>query len=119
MPKEIKNTRKNPKPNSSLVIIIIILALILLIVVFYLIFSKPALPPIDDNNNGNQIPPGATLCPAETGEFCIELYQPVCGYFDPKKIQCIKYPCAQTFSNSCFACSNENVLYYTDGECPA
>ena len=51
-------------------------------------------------------------------DICIELYQPVCGWFDPKKIQCIRYPCAQTFSNSCFACADEKVLYWTEGECP-
>lgn len=117
MPKETKNIRKNPNP--SLIITITIIAIILLVAIFYLIFSKSSLPPTDNNNSGNQIPPGATLCPSERGEFCIELYQPVCGFFDPKKIQCIKYPCAQTFSNSCFACSNEDILYYTDGECSA
>lgn len=52
------------------------------------------------------------------GEFCTKIYQPVCGFFDPKKIQCIKYPCAQTYSNSCFACQNPNVSYWTSGECP-
>ena len=52
-------------------------------------------------------------------DFCIELYQPVCGWSDPEKIKCIKYPCAQTFSNSCFACQNPNVLYWTEGDCPA
>ena len=52
------------------------------------------------------------------GEICPELYKPVCGWFDPAKIQCIKYPCAQTFSNSCFACHDGKVLYWTEGECP-
>jgi len=52
-------------------------------------------------------------------ELCIEIYQPVCGWNDPEKINCIKYPCASTYSNSCFACMNEEVLYYTNGECPA
>ncbi len=52
------------------------------------------------------------------GDVCIELYQPVCGWFDSEKIQCIKYPCAQTFSNSCFACIDNKVLYWTEGECP-
>lgn len=51
-------------------------------------------------------------------EFCIEIYQPVCGWFDPEIIECIRYPCAQTFSNSCFACADEKVLYWTEGECP-
>ncbi len=53
-----------------------------------------------------------------SADVCITLYEPVCGWFDPQKIQCIKYPCAQTFSNSCFACMDEKVLYWTEGECP-
>ncbi|MBI2144720.1 hypothetical protein HYU18_00165 [Candidatus Woesearchaeota archaeon] len=48
---------------------------------------------------------------------CIQLYDPVCGWFDPEKIQCVRYPCAQTFSNSCFACMDEKVQYWTKGEC--
>jgi hypothetical protein len=43
-------------------------------------------------------------------DACIEIYQPVCGWNDPEKIQCITFPCASTYSN--------NVLYYTGGECP-
>ena len=50
---------------------------------------------------------------------CKGIYQPVCGWFDTTKVRCIKYPCAQTFGNNCFACSNKNVLYYTEGTCPA
>lgn len=53
----------------------------------------------------------------KNAEACIEIYKPVCGWFDPK-IQCIKYPCAQTFSNSCFACSDEKVISWTEGKCP-
>ena len=52
-------------------------------------------------------------------EACITLHDPVCGWNDPEKIQCIKYPCAQTYSNGCDACIQENVLYWTPGECPA
>ncbi len=40
-------------------------------------------------------------------DACIEIYQPVCGR-----------PMNQTSSNSCFACMDENVAYYTGGECP-
>ena len=58
------------------------------------------------------------FCPQQQAEFCTEIYQPVCGWFDPDKIQCIKYPCAQTFSNSCYACRSERVEYWTEGECP-
>ncbi len=52
-------------------------------------------------------------------DFCTEEYAPVCGWSDPAKIQCIRYPCAQTFSNICNACKDENVAYYTVGECPS
>lgn len=51
-------------------------------------------------------------------QCCIMLYAPVCGWFDPSKIQCFAYPCAGTYSNSCLACMDENVLYWTAGECP-
>jgi len=35
---------------------------------------------------------------------CITLYDPVCGWNDPDKIQCITFPCASTYSNTgkCF-----------------
>ena len=42
---------------------------------------------------------------------CITLYKPVCG-------QSIKEEPRKIFSNSCVACSDEDVLYYTEGECP-
>lgn len=51
-------------------------------------------------------------------DFCTMQYDPVCGWFDPEKVQCIRYPCAQTFGNSCVACQNEDIAYYTEGECP-
>ena len=77
---------------------------------------------INDNVNyeNNEIIDEENYCSEESKQatVCIQVYDPVCGWFDPQKIQCIRYPCAQTFSNSCFACMNENVLYYTPGECP-
>ncbi len=39
-------------------------------------------------------------------EACIEIYQPVCGY-----------PLNETFSNSCFACVDEQIEYYIQGGC--
>tara|TARA_Y100000310_G_C20580818_1_gene762883 strand:+ start:487 stop:888 length:402 start_codon:yes stop_codon:yes gene_type:complete len=62
-----------------------------------------------------------TFCTEEQREVdgCIEIYQPVCGWSDPEKIQCITFPCASTYSNSCFACQDENVEYWTEGECPS
>jgi hypothetical protein len=50
-------------------------------------------------------------------EFCIEIYQPVCGW-NNENIKCIDYPCAATYSNSCKACQEENVAYWIAGECP-
>lgn len=58
-------------------------------------------------------------CTAQSrqADVCIELYLPVCGWFS-QEIKCIRYPCAQTFSNRCFACMDDKVEYWTDGECP-
>lgn len=56
--------------------------------------------------------------PKQRGNFCSMIYKPACGWFDSTKIQCLRYPCAQTFSNSCVACSNKNVVFFTEGECP-
>ena len=50
-------------------------------------------------------------------DVCIEIYQPVCGYSDPEKIKCFRAPCALTFSNSCFACLDKDVLYWVDDIC--
>jgi hypothetical protein len=50
-------------------------------------------------------------------EVCPTLYQPVCGWFN-KNVQCVKYPCAIRESNACIVCLNNNVEYYTEGECP-
>jgi hypothetical protein len=51
-------------------------------------------------------------------EGCPDVLRPVCGWNDPERIQCIKYPCAQDYFNSCEACVDENVLYWTEGTCP-
>lgn len=53
----------------------------------------------------------------KSAEVCPEYYSATCGWFN-QSIQCIKYPCAQTFSNPCFACADAKVEYYTMGECP-
>jgi hypothetical protein len=60
------------------------------------------------------------FCPSEErkGEFCFAIEDPVCGFFDPVKVQCEKYPCGQTYANSCFACKDNSTLYYTKGKCP-
>jgi hypothetical protein len=59
------------------------------------------------------------FCPAgQRPDVCLQIYRPACGWFDPESIQCIRYPCAATYSNSCVACADEKVLYWTDGPCP-
>ena len=55
-------------------------------------------------------------CDDKRPEYCISEYSPVCGFFG-QKIQCFKAPCATTYSNPCQACSDENVDYWTEGEC--
>ena len=42
-------------------------------------------------------------------DFCIELFSPVCGFNDLNQ--------GTTFSNSCFACSNPETVFYVDGDC--
>ena len=50
-----------------------------------------------------------TYCPKEpSGEYCIQVYDPVCGFGDFGH---------ETFSNSCFACLNSSVEYHIPGEC--
>lgn len=42
-------------------------------------------------------------------DYCITLYEPVCGHdYNGEEL---------TFSNSCFACSSEQIEYYINGEC--
>ena len=45
-------------------------------------------------------------------------YRPVCGWFG-ENVQCVKAPCAYEASNPCDACANEDVVYWTEGECDA
>ena len=46
-------------------------------------------------------------------EFCTTLYDPVCGFSEYPSSSSI----GSSFSNSCFACMNLDVLYYVKGEC--
>ena len=50
-------------------------------------------------------------------EACTLNYDPVCGWFDDT-VNCVDYPCAQTFANRCGACTNPTIAYTTEGECP-
>jgi len=57
-------------------------------------------------------------CPQERSEICPEIYQPVCGWFDPRRIQCFRYPCAGNYGNFCEACRDDIVMSVTKGRCP-
>ena len=82
----------------------IILFLLILLAVILLLIPK------QDNR---------IYCEADqrNADFCIEIYQPVCGFVN---VECVTDSCPpdpQTFPNSCFACMNERVDYYLEGEC--
>jgi hypothetical protein len=49
-------------------------------------------------------------------QMCTLHYDPVCGYFN-ETVQCVKSPCAATYSNSCHACADEKVEYWKPGKC--
>jgi hypothetical protein len=73
----------------------------------------------DWNSENNTDDSNKTYCTQEQkkARACTMEYAPVCGWFN-ESIKCIKYPCAQTYSNKCMACAGENVAYWTNGECP-
>ena len=70
-----------------------------------------------DNVTGNISIEIGTKCPAERPEICTEVYQPACGWYNAS-IQCVRYPCANTYSNSCYACRDAKVASWTEGKCP-
>ncbi len=48
------------------------------------------------------------FCTTEnTTDVCTTLYEPVCGY-----------PAEKTFTNSCFACQDSEIIYWIEGACP-
>ena len=101
------------KNNVFSIVLVIILILVVVSTIIFLIAGKIWEDSVD-------LPSGAILCTSESRnpDGCLQIYKPVCGWFDPEKIQCVKYPCASTYSNICEACLDENVAYFTDGECP-
>jgi hypothetical protein len=58
-----------------------------------------------------------TCTEAQRNRACTREYAPVCGLVS---VQCVTTPCnpvPETFSNGCGACSQTNVLSYTEGMC--
>ena len=45
-------------------------------------------------------------CPEERGDYCIQVWEPVCGL-----------PTKKQYSNSCIACLDPEVKQYIEGEC--
>ena len=43
--------------------------------------------------------------------YCPAIYKPVCGLFGDN-VKCKKAPCGKTFSNSCEACADKDVIKY-------
>lgn len=66
-----------------------------------------------------ECPSGEKYCTSESrnAQVCPEIYGPVCGWFN-SNVNCIKYPCAAEYENSCRACADNKVEYYTSGACP-
>lgn len=56
-------------------------------------------------------------CSEPRPEMCTKEYRPVCGMYNPEVIQCVTWPCGETFGNSCMACANENITNYEVGTC--
>ena len=74
----------------------------------------------DESGCGCKLDDTPVVCTPESRriEACTAIYAPVCGWFDPNQVQCIRYPCAQTYGNSCEACADEKVQTWIQGECP-
>lgn len=113
MEKNKKGIMKNKYANLLFYLAVAIVAVAIMISVIDRINTA--------NNNTNENPDEKhkNYCTPESrkAEVCITLYEPVCGWFN-ETIKCVRYPCAATYSNKCFACQDPKVEYWTEGECP-
>jgi hypothetical protein len=59
-----------------------------------------------------------TYCTPEQkkAQMCTMEYMPVCGW-SKQDGECLTEPCMQTYGNKCVACAQEDVIYWTHGEC--
>ena len=95
---KMKKIKLNKKTKKLFWIVLIIIGLfILTIVIIFVINSKST------NTNSDK-----HFCSAQSrnAQLCSQIYSPVCGY-----------PIIKTYSNSCFACMDNSIEYYLDGEC--
>lgn len=87
----------------------IIIALVLIIGSAVLLISQ---------TGSQQLPQTYCTLESRTVDGCTAQYDPVCGWFDSNRVQCMDYPCAITAGNACEACRNPDVEYWTPGICP-
>ena len=66
--------------------------------------------------------PNQNECSSESRnvESCPQGGEPVCGWYDPTNpINCNWGPCVRgVFPNACEACRTQNIIYWTEGDCP-
>jgi hypothetical protein len=73
---------------------------------------------IEQNNQHSEdkfffsCPPGS-----RKADFCLEVYEPVCGWFTEKPSECNSIYCRESYANQCFACKDNRVIGYTKGKC--
>jgi hypothetical protein len=105
------------KPSAPLIILIIIF---IGSAALFLLNAQQQDDSVSHDDVIDETEPVKRFCGPESrnADACIALYDPVCGWSDPGEINCIAFPCASTYSNSCVACSDDTVLYWTEGECP-
>ncbi len=72
-----------------------------------------------EKNNQNSEDTFFISCPPDSRkvDFCIEVYEPVCGWFTEKPSDCKSIYCKESFANHCFACKDNRVIGYTKGKC--
>jgi hypothetical protein len=76
------------------------------------------------SGTGESAPSGqpAHYCTDESRdvETCEDIDEPVCGWFDLSRVECpADDPCVRSvFPNTCEACQNDNIEYWTEGDCP-
>ncbi|MCX8202491.1 MAG: hypothetical protein N3G74_01645 [Candidatus Micrarchaeota archaeon] len=124
MAKEMKNDGKSVFSNLLEKKSVKILIYLLIVIFAVSIIITSALTSVNNGQKEEQDSGKTNLaknyCTPESrkAEVCIAVYEPVCGWFS-QPIKCVRYPCAATYSNACFACMDEKVEYWTEGECPS
>lgn len=56
-------------------------------------------------------------CPPANSTGCTTEIKPVCGWLKDD-VKCERLPCANEYTNQCYACKDVNVAYFTEGVCP-